>query len=307
MSGYADLQVNGYAGVDFNDDRLTADAFDHALAAMQAGGVTLCLPTLITAPAAVLEARLHALDHAVAHSRLGPTMVPGYHLEGPFLSPEAGYAGCHPTAAMIDPDPALLARWTAGLRRPVLLLTLAPERPGGLALVRWAVAHGMVVSIGHANAGADVVASAVAAGATLSTHLGNGLPRVMPKFDNPLMAQLGQDGLAASFIADGLHVPRPALRAMLRAKGHDAVLVTDAVAAAAAPPGRYSFAGMSIESGADGFVRSDGTLAGSSLTMAQAIRNVVAWGICDIAAAHAMASATPRRILAPALLYHGIA
>ena len=307
MSGYADLQVNGYAGVDFNDDRLTADALDHALAAMQAGGVTLCLPTLITAPAAVLQARLHALDHAVAHSRLGPAMVPGYHLEGPFLSPETGYAGCHPTAAMIDPDPALLARWTAGLRRPVLLLTLAPERPDGLTLVRWAVAHGMVVSIGHANAGADIVASAVVAGATLSTHLGNGLPRMMPKFDNPLMAQLGQDGLAASFIADGLHVPRPALRAMLRAKGRNAILVTDAVAAADAPPGQYGFAGMIIESGADGFVRANGTLAGSSLTMAQAVQNVVAWGICDMAGAHAMASDTPRRILAPALAYHGIA
>ena len=304
VNAYCDLQVNGYAGVDFNDAALTADALDHALAAMRDGGVTTCLPTLITAPADVLQARLGALDTAVAHSRLGPAMVPGFHLEGPFLSPAAGFAGCHPVNAMLDPDPAALARWTAGLRRPVLMLTLAPERPGGMALVRWAVAHGMVVAIGHADAGTATVAEAVAAGATLSTHLGNGLPQMLPKFDNPLMAQLGADGLAAGFIADGLHVPVPALRAMIRAKGRHAILVTDAVAAAAAPPGRYQFAGMAITGADDGSVRAGGTLAGSSLTMAQAVRNVVAWGVCDAAAARAMATEAPRRVLEPALAWH---
>jgi len=301
VTGYCDLQVNGYAGIDFNDADITADGVDCALAAMRAGGVTICLPTLITAPPAVLHARLQALDRAVAASALGPTMVPGFHLEGPFLNPAAGFAGCHPVAAMRDPDPALLEEWTRDLRRPVLMLTLAPERPGGLDLVRWAVAHGMVASIGHADAGATVVEQAVTAGATLSTHLGNGLPRMLPKFDNPLMAQLGHDGLAAGFIADGLHVPVPALRAMIRAKGAGAILVTDAVAAAAAPPGRYRFAGMDIDGLADGSVRSGGVLAGSSLTMEQAIRNVVAWGIVDRQGAQRLAIDTPRRVLSAAM------
>ena len=297
MTGYCDLQVNGYAGVDFNDADITADGVDRALAAMCAGGVTLCLPTLITAPAPILHARLRALDRAVAASTLGPSMVPGFHLEGPFLNPGAGFAGCHPVAAMRDPDPALLAEWTRDLRRPVLMLTLAPERPGGLALVRWAVAHGMIAAIGHADAGVAIVEQAVAAGATLSTHLGNGLPRTLPKFDNPLMAQLGHDGLAAGFIADGHHVPVPALRAMIRAKGPRAILVTDAVAAAAAPPGQYRFAGMDIAGLADGTVRANGVLAGSSLTMEQAVRNVVAWGIADDHGAHKMAVDTPRAVL----------
>ena len=301
MTGYCDLQVNGYAGVDFNDASITADGVDRALAAMQAGGVTLCLPTLITAPPDILYARLHALDRAVAASALGPTMVPGFHLEGPFLNPGAGFAGCHSTAAMRDPDPALLETWIANLRRPVVMLTLAPERPGGMALVRWAVAHGMVAAIGHADAGAAIVEQAVAAGATLSTHLGNGLPRLLPKFDNPLMAQLGHDGLAAGFIADGLHVPVPALRAMIRAKGAGAILVTDAVAAAAAAPGRYRFAGMDIDGLADGSVRAAGLLAGSSLTMAQAVHNVVAWGIADRSAADRMAIDVPRCVLQPAI------
>lgn len=301
MRGYCDLQVNGYAGVDFNDANVTAAGIDQALAAMRADGVTTCLPTLITAPAKILHARLRALDHAVASSTLGPTMVPGFHLEGPFLNPAPGFAGCHPAAAMRDPDPALLAGWMAGLQRPVLMLTLAPEKPGGMNLIRWAVAHGIVAAIGHADAGETVVTAAVAAGATMSTHLGNGLPRLLPKFDSPLMAQLGADGLSAGFIADGLHVPIPALRAMIRAKGASAILVTDAVAAAGCPPGQYRFADMTIERLADGTVRSGGVLAGSSLTMAQAVRNTIAWGITDAAGAEFMATDAPRRVLTEAL------
>jgi len=250
-----DLQVNGYAGVDFNDEAMTADALDHALHAMLAAGVTACLPTVITAPAAVLEGRLHALDEAVARSRLGPLMVPGYHLEGPFLNPGPGFRGCHPPAAMLPPDPALVERWDTGLRRPVLMMTLAAELDGAEALIRWLARRGKIAAIGHSDAGATVVARAADAGARMSTHLGNGLPGTLPKLDNPLMAQLAEDRLAASFIADGIHLPRPALRAMIRAKGPGrAILVTDAVAAAGAPPGRYGFAGMTIDGDPDGSV-----------------------------------------------------
>ena len=304
MVGYVDLQVNGYAGVDFNDADLTAEALDHALAAMAAGGVAQCLPTVITASVDDMAARLHALDRAVAGSRLGPGMVPGYHLEGPFLNPAPGFRGCHPAEHMIVPDVAVAARLMAGLQRPVLMLTLAAEQPGAAALIRWLTGRGVVVAIGHSDAGAAVVMAAVAAGAAMSTHLGNGLPGVLPKLDNPIMAQLGEDGLAAGFIADGIHVPVPALRAMVRAKGPGrAILVTDAVAAAGAPPGLYGFAGMVVEGRADGSARLPGTgaLAGSALTMAQAVRNVVAWGVATPAEAQAMAAAAPAALLARAL------
>src|SRR5580692_11036744 len=115
-AGLIDLQVNGFAGVDFNSATLTAAAMDHALDAMLRTGVTTCLPTLITAPEDVLAARFAALDAAVAGSRLGPVMVPGYHLEGPFLNPAPGYAGCHPPEAMVTADPGMLDRLAAGLR-----------------------------------------------------------------------------------------------------------------------------------------------------------------------------------------------
>jgi N-acetylglucosamine-6-phosphate deacetylase len=306
--GLLDLQVNGYAGVDFNDADLTAEAVDHALRAMLDAGVTACLPTLITAPADVLAARFAALDAAVAASRLGGLMVPGYHLEGPFLNPEAGYAGCHPVDAMAEPDVALLQRLVSGLRRPVLLLTLAPERAGGIDVAGWACRRGILVAMGHTAADAADVARAVAAGVRLSTHLGNALPHHLHKFANPLMAQLAEDRLSASVIADGIHVPPHILRVMLRAKGPQrVVLVTDATAAAGAPPGQYRFAGMAIEHSADGSVCVPGAtvLAGSGLQLDQAVRNLVTWGLADPAAAVALAADRPAALLADAFAAHG--
>jgi N-acetylglucosamine-6-phosphate deacetylase len=298
--GLTDLQVNGYAGIDFNDPSLTPDALDHALGAMLRDGVTTCLPTLITAPEPDLAARLLALDAAVAASRLGPVMVPGFHLEGPFLNPAPGYAGCHPAEAMVQPDPALLQRLTQALRRPVRLLTLAPERSGADPVIAWARQSGIVVAMGHSAADLTQTRHAAQAGVTLSTHLGNALPQPQPKFLNPLMAQLSEDRLTASFIADGIHIPPHALKVMLRAKGPArSVLVTDATAAAAAPPGLYRFAGMTIEHAADGSVRVPGTaaLAGSALRLDQAVRNLVAWGLADAEQAIAMASVRPAALL----------
>ena len=143
----------------------------------------------------------------------------------------------------------------------------------------------------------------------MSTHLGNALPQPQPKFLNPLMAQLAEDRLHASFIADGIHIPPDALKVLLRAKTLGrSILVTDATAAAGAPPGLYPFAGMTIEHMPDGSVRVPGTatLAGSALCLDQAVRNLVAWGLADARAALAMASAYPNALLAPALLQHDI-
>ena len=164
-AGLLDLQVNGYAGVDFNDAALTPDGLDQALHAMLRSGVTRCLPTLITAREDDLGARLTALDRAVRHSRLGPLMVPGLHLEGPFLNPSPGFAGCHPPAAMVPPDPALIRRVTAGIATPIRLITLAPEQPGALAFIPWARGQGIVVALGHTAA--DLETTRAAAGAVV--------------------------------------------------------------------------------------------------------------------------------------------
>lgn len=309
-AGLIDLQVNGFAGIDFNTRHLTADALDHALDAMLATGVTACLPTIITAHESELAERFASLDRAVAESRLGPLMCPGYHLEGPFLNPAPGYHGCHPPDAMGPGDPGLVGRLAAGLQRPILLVTVAPEIAGGLDLIAALRGSGRIVAIGHSAADAGIVAAAAAAGATLSTHLGNGLPQILPKLDNPLFAQLAEDRLSASFIADGIHLPPHALRAMARAKGtRRTILVSDATAAAAAPPGHYPFANLTVERDADGTVRVPGTvgLAGSSLCLDRAVRNLVAYGIATPAEAIAAASTNPAELLAPALAAFGVA
>jgi N-acetylglucosamine-6-phosphate deacetylase len=309
LSGLVDLQVNGYAGIDFNDAAITPAGVDHALAAMRDAGMAHCLPTLITASRKLLSQRLLALDRAVAASRLGPTMVPGYHLEGPFLSAENGYSGCHPTAAMCDPDIVFVKELEAPLARPILLITLAPERPDAMPFIRWARQAGKIVALGHTGADAHEIAQAVEAGAMVSTHLGNAMRQMQPKFDNPLMWQLADDRLWATFIADGIHVPRHGLKVMLRAKGPArSILVTDATSAAAADAGRYGFAGMPIERDAAGAVRVPGTdrLAGSGLTLDQAVRNVVAWDLASEEQAVQMARDNPRALLAPALAAHGV-
>ena len=308
--GLVDLQVNGFAGVDFNDTAVTADALDRALEAMLATGVTTCLPTLITAHPHELEARFAALDKAVADSRLGPSMCPGYHLEGPFLNPAEGYAGCHPAEAMVAADARLVSRLESRLTRPILMVTLAPEAAGGVAAVAALAKAGKVVAIGHSAADFDTVAAAAGAGATLSTHLGNGLPQQMHKLANPLFAQLAEDRLMAGFIADGIHLHPRALKSLIRAKGfRRSILVTDAVVAAGATPGRYSFAGMPVDLAADGSVRQPGgvSLAGSALKLDDAVRNIVAWGIASFEEAVAMASSHALAALAPALAAAGLA
>lgn len=302
-TGLFDLQVNGFAGVDFNDAALIPDALDHALEAMLATGVTQCLPTLITASRDTLRARFQALDAAVANSRLGLLMVPGYHLEGPFLNPAPGFRGCHPAHDMIAPEIALVEALRKSLRLPIALVTIAPELDGSEAFIAAAKALGIAVALGHSDARAASVQRASAAGASLSTHLGNGVAHLGHKFDNPIFAQLADDALMACFIADGIHVPAHALKVMLRAKGIDrSILVTDAVAGAAVPPGLYPFAGMTVERGADGAVREPGAahLAGSALTLDQAVRNVVQWDLAGFEDAVAMASTQPRTALAQA-------
>lgn len=302
--GLIDLQVNGFAGVDFNSGKLTAAELDHALQAMLACGVTSLLPTLITATPDALQLRITALDRAIRSSQLGPLMCPGIHLEGPFLNSGPGFHGCHPAEAMRAPDLALFDQIQAQSQTPILLVTLAPELAGSQAFIAEMTRRQILTSIGHSDCNFSVVDASATAGLQLSTHLGNGLPQHLPKLDNPIFAQLAEDRLTGCFIADGFHVPPAALKAMLRAKTIEhCILVSDAVSAAAAPAGLYDFADMRIERLANGMVMNPNGagLAGSTLCLDQAVRNVVQWGLVDFDDAIRMASGNVRALLAPAL------
>ena len=280
--GLVDIQVNGFAGVDFSNPGLTGAQMDHALAHLAASGVTCVLPTLITAVETEFLSSLEALDKAVSDSDLGPLMVPGYHIEGPFLSPTDGCAGAHPASAMRPGSRQLITDLQTVSSRPILILTVAPEQDGVLDLIPFLTKQGITCAIGHTAASRTEIKAAISAGATLSTHLGNGLPHDLNKNENPLFSQLGEDALTASFIVDGIHIHPQSLQTYFRAKTlARSIIVTDAVSAAGAhlPPGFYTIGETRIERHADGTVRIPGSpyLAGSSVTMDQMVRNLMDW------------------------------
>jgi N-acetylglucosamine-6-phosphate deacetylase len=288
--GLFDLQVNGFAGVDFSDAGASDEVLGRALDAMRPTGVTRCLPTLITS---ALESFAACARRLV---RLGHPAVAGIHMEGPYLSPEDGYRGAHARAFVRPADLDDFRRRQDAAEGRIVLVTLAPEVPGALPLVEHLVAAGVRVAIGHTAADGAQVRAAVAAGATLSTHLGNGCPGLLPRHPNVIWEQLGEDRLLASFILDGHHLPPATARAMVRAKTPArTILVTDAIAAAGMPPGRYSLAGQAVELDAAGRVAAPGAanLAGSALTLERAIANAARFTGLPLDVVWAMASSRP--------------
>lgn len=270
IPGFVDLQVNGFAGVDFSSDSLSESAFLHAGHTLIAQGTAAFLPTLITGP----EARLHRnVSLMAAALRKDPVLarhVPGFHLEGPFISPEPGAVGAHEPSAVAEPDIPLFERlfdWSEGKLR---LLTLAAERPGADALARHAVKRGVAVSCGHQLAGAADLARLVDAGATALTHLGNGMPNIVHRHINPLLSGLAEDRLSVMFIPDGHHLPPHVLKVFARAAGAERLIATsDASSAAGLPPGTYEVLGNTAVLEPDGLLHNPEKqcLVGSSATL----------------------------------------
>ena len=294
LPGFFDLQVNGFAGVDFNGERLAADAVRVALDRLRATGVTRCLPTLITS----------SFDRFAENARVLASMpdaaIAGLHMEGPYLSPEDGPRGAHRRehlrAAEIDD---FARRQDAALGR-IVLVTLAPEVPGALALIEYLVTNGVRAAIGHTAASPVQIADAIAAGATLATHLGNGCASLLPRHPNPIWELLAADAVFASLIVDGHHLPPATVKVMVRAKGTArTILVSDAIAAAGCEPGEYAIGGVRCALDADGRVSLPGTpyLAGSSLTLDRAVANTVRFTGLSIDEVAPMASTIPAALV----------
>lgn len=274
---YFDLQVNGFAGVDFQQPGISAAALEQAVAALRAHGTSRILLTLITDTIDAFAVQLAHLERLRAASPAVAAMIAGYHLEGPYLLPETGYHGAHDPRKMKAPDGGEFDRLWAAAGGRIRLITLAPEWPGSAEFIRHVVGHGVRVAIGHSNADDQVIDAATAAGLTLCTHVGNGTPMQLARHDNIIQRLLARDELTAVFIPDGIHVPPGPLRNFVRAKPRAKVLfTTDCIAAAGAPPGRYTVGSIEVEAGADGVVREPGkpNFAGSALTMDQAAANV---------------------------------
>jgi N-acetylglucosamine-6-phosphate deacetylase len=294
-----DVQVNGYAGVDFQRDQLTTEDLLRAVRALRADGCATFLLTLITDEWSQLTARLRHLVAVRAASDELKSAIAGWHIEGPFLSPEPGFHGAHDPALMLDPSPEHIRELRAITGDDPLLLTLAPERSGALDAINLATSLGIKISLGHTNASAGVLAQAVQAGATIFTHLANGCPRELDRHDNILWRVLETPGLTPSLIPDGIHVSPTPFRLLHRALNEAVFYTTDAMAAAGAPPGRYTIGKLAVEVGADQIVRQPGktNFAGSALRPVDGVLRAVEMLQCPWPEVWRRFSETPAKLL----------
>jgi len=292
--GFFDLQLNGYGGVDFNDPAVTPEAVSRALDTLLDTGVTRCLPTIITSSFEGFAACARAVvasDH--------PANA-GIHMEGPYISPEDGPRGAHPREWTREASLDDFQRRQEAAGGRIRLVTLAPEVPGALDLIEHLVGAGVRVAIGHSGASNAAIADAVSAGATMSTHLGNGCSDILPRHPNVIWSQLAEDRLLAGLIVDGIHLPPEMVKSMVRAKTLDrCILVTDAVTCAGCPPGRYQLGHLEVELSPEGRVWSptSGTLAGSALLLPNGVANLCRFTGLGIEDALPLASIRPAAYL----------
>lgn len=296
--GWIDLQVNGFAGADYCTPSCPLEEIERSLQVQFGTGVTRLLPTVITGGEREIIGSMRNLANAKEQLRHGHAME-GFHVEGPHISPEDGPRGAHPVQHVRAPDVNEFHRWQEAARGYIRLVTVSPEWPGTPQYIEALVREGIIVSIGHTKATSEQIADAVAAGATKSTHLGNGAHFVLPRHPNYIWDQLANDKLAAGFICDGFHLSPTFVKCAIRAKGIErSILVTDAVAPAECAPGDYRLGEVDVELLAEGrVVMKGGTrLAGSALRMDTAIGNTVRMAGITLAEALTMASRNPARV-----------
>lgn len=298
--GLLDLQINGYHGIDWNERGAQSEQILEAARLLYATGTAAFLPTLITASREDLARGLALLARAIDEWPEVARACPGIHLEGPYISPLEGARGAHPAEHCRAPDWEEFSALQEAAGGRIRIITLAPEWPGALRFIERAAAAGVVVAIGHTAASPAEIDDAVRAGARLSTHLGNGSQAMLPRHSNYIWAQMANDDLAASLIADGQHLPPYVLKSLVRAKGVErSILVTDAISAAGLGPGRHRLGSIEVDVSEEKRVSLPGTpyLAGSVLEMHEAVANAVRFAGIGLDDAIAMATLNPARLL----------
>jgi N-acetylglucosamine-6-phosphate deacetylase len=298
-AGFVDIQLNGFAGVDFSAPDLEVEAAVSVLPVVWATGVTAFCPTLISNALERLERNFRILETARKNFPRFERSVPCYHLEGPYLSPGASH-GVHDPRWMRLPSWEEFARLQSAAGGNIGVLTIAPELPGALDLIRKASQSGVIIAIGHTDCEPEEVHQAVACGARLSTHLGNGCPTMIHRHLAPIWPQLVIDELHASIICDGFHLPADLVSLIYRMKLPDrCLLVTDAIHVANLLPGRYSLVGVEIELLPSGKVVTldQRSMAGSSLSMNRAVSNFIQLAQASLPEGLRVASTNPACLL----------
>lgn len=299
--GFVDVQVNGYLGQEFSSLELTPEKVARIVTMHYAFGVTRICPTLTTQSFEVLSHGMRAIHQAAESSPALGRLIAGIHLEGPYFSTEDGARGAHPKEHCRRPDWNEFQRLQEAAGGRIAILTMSCEFEESPEFIARVSASGVVVAIGHTGANSAQIRAAVDAGARLSTHLGNGAHRQLPRHPNYLWDQMAEDRLVASLIVDGHHLPPEVVKTMVRAKTPArAILVSDESGLAGLPPGKYTSSGCELEILEDGRLVIAGQrqlLAGAALPIGDGVANVMRFAGVDLRTAIEMASLQPARLL----------
>lgn len=302
---YFDIQLNGYAGIDFNGDALEYSSLAMVCKRLESQGVGGILATVVTDSIDAMEARIGRIAALMEEHPELQRIIQGIHVEGPFINPTPGYRGAHPEDAILPADTVLMERLLVAGRGCVRLVTLAPECDSGLQVTRMLADIGVVVSAGHTDASLHELCAAIDHGLTMFTHLGNGCPQSMPRHDNIIQRVLSlREKLWLCFIADGAHIPFFVLKNYLDLVGFEkTIVVTDGIAAADLGPGRYKFGRWDINIGDDLVARApdNSHLLGSTVTMPRTFHNLTQTLGIPAAAAQSLIESNPQQAMAHAL------
>ncbi len=296
--GFIDIHINGYAGADYCDPGTTLEAIDRSLDVQFGCGVTRLLATIITNAPDQLTGALRNLADAKEQLPHGHA-IEGFHVEGPFISPEDGPRGAHPLRWVRPPSIEEYRRWQEAARGYIRMITLSPEWPEAIPFIETIVREGVVAAIGHTKATAEQIEAAVKAGATKATHLGNGAHAMIRRHPNYIWDQMANDALAAGFITDGIHLPWSFLKCAIRAKGIErSIIVTDAVGPAESAPGFYTLGEVEVELKPEGrvVIKGGDRLAGSALRMDVGIGNTIRHAGVTLPEALVMSTRNPARV-----------
>ncbi len=297
--GLIDIQMNGYMGVDFSDLNMKPEDLKLAINSLRKIGVTSFLPTVVSADPAKMKKSFQNLAAMLDDEDIRLS-IPCFHLEGPYLSKVQGFRGAHLEKYIKDPDWDEFSGFQEASKNNIKLITVAPEIKDAIPFIRKCIEKGVVVSLGHHNGNAQEVAAAVEAGATLSTHLGNGCANMIDRHKNPLWPQLANYQLSASIIADGHHLTKEEVQVFYKAKGVDkTILISDAVDLAGLAPGEYNRREKRLILTPDNVVMLpvENVLAGAATPLTICVGNMMKFTGCGLANAIQMASTNPARLL----------